>query len=193
MDRDRSAERRAEIAATVEDVREIERREGVTRAGLERIKERLARLAARKDLFTDKDFPPPARGGKLKSCLYRVAEDDDHRFALYVNASLGGHNTPAHNHTTWAVIVGVTGKELNRFYDRAEGGVREKGQYVVEQGTGVCFLPEDLHSIHIEAPLLNFHMYGLGLEQLHQREFYKEKEGRWDVFPAHSDIREART
>ena len=23
--------------------------------------------------------------------------------------------------------------------------------------------------------------------------FYKEKEGRWDVFPAHSDIREART
>ena len=49
MDRDRSAERRAEIAATVEDVREIERREGVTRAGLERIKERLTRLAARKE------------------------------------------------------------------------------------------------------------------------------------------------
>ena len=192
MDRDRSAERRAEIAATVEDVREIERREGVTRAGLERIKERLARLAARKDLFTDKDFPPPARGGKLKSCLYRVAEDADHRFALYVNASLGGASTPAHNHTTWAVIVGVTGAELNKFYDRAAEGVLEKGRDVVRQGTGVAFLPEDLHSIHIEAPLLNFHMYGLALEQLHKREFYKEKERRWDVFPAHSDIREAR-
>jgi predicted metal-dependent enzyme (double-stranded beta helix superfamily) len=192
MDRDRSAERRAEVAAAVAEVREIERRDGVNRAGLERIKQRLARLAARKDLFTEEDFPPPAPGGRLKSCLYRVAEDADHRFALYVNASLGGHNTPPHNHTTWAVIVGVSGAELNRFYDRDGGGVREKGQYIVEQGTGVCFMPDDLHSIHIQAPLVNFHMYGLGLDQLHSREYYKAEEGIWKVFPAHGDIREAR-
>jgi predicted metal-dependent enzyme (double-stranded beta helix superfamily) len=191
MDRDKSVERRAAIAATVAEVREIERR-GVTRASLERIKERLAVLAARQDLFSDKDFPPPAPGGKLKSCLYRVAEDADHRFALYVNSSLGGHNTPPHNHTTWAVIVGVSGAELNRFYDRDGGGVREKGQYVVEQGTGVCFMPDDLHSIHIEAPLVNFHMYGLGLDQLHSREYYQAQTESWKVFPAHGDIREAR-
>jgi predicted metal-dependent enzyme (double-stranded beta helix superfamily) len=191
MDRDKSVDRRAAIAATVAEVREIERR-GVTRDSLERIKERLAVLAARQDLFSDKDFPPPAPGGKLKSCLYRVAEDADHRFALYVNSSLGGHNTPPHNHTTWAVIVGVSGAELNRFYDRDGGGVREKGQYVVEQGTGVCFMPDDLHSIHIEAPLVNFHMYGLGLDQLHSREYYKAEENVWKVFPAHADIREAR-
>jgi predicted metal-dependent enzyme (double-stranded beta helix superfamily) len=129
----------------------------------------------------------------LKSCLYRVAEDADHRFALYVNASLGGHNTPAHNHTTWAVIVGVSGEELNCFYERAEeGGVREKGRDVVKQGTGVAFMPEDLHSIHIQAPLVNFHMYGLALEQLHHREYYQAEERAWKVFPPHSDIREAR-
>jgi predicted metal-dependent enzyme (double-stranded beta helix superfamily) len=121
-----------------------------------------------------------------------VAEDDDHRFALYVNSSLGGHKTPAHNHTTWAVIVGVSGEEENRFYDRVEGKPVEKGQAVVKQGTGVCFLPEDLHSIHIQAPLINFHMYGLGLDHLHKREFYKADEGVWRVFPAHADIREAR-
>ena len=192
MDRNKTAERRAEVAAAVADVREIEQREGATRASLERIKARLTRLAARKDLFSEQDFPPPAPGGKLKSCLYRVAEDPDHRFALYVNSSLGGHNTPAHNHTTWAVIVGITGEELNRFYDRADGGVREKGQQVVKQGSGVCFLPEDLHSIHIQAPLINFHMYGLGLDQLHSREYYKAEERAWKVFPAHGDIREAR-
>jgi predicted metal-dependent enzyme (double-stranded beta helix superfamily) len=195
MDRDTSMERaalrRAAVAAAVADVREIERR-GITRASLDQIKQRLARLAAHKDLFSEKDFPPPAPGGKLKSCLYRVAEDADHRFALYVNSSLGGHNTPAHNHTTWAVIVGVSGAELNRFYDRDGGGVREKGQYVVEQGTGVCFMPDDLHSIHIQAPLVNFHMYGLGLDQLHSREYYKPEENAWKVFPAHGDIREAR-
>ena len=105
----RTDERKREIAATVADVRVIEEREGVTRESLGKIKQCLARLAARRDLFTAEDFPPPAPGGKLKSCLYRVAEDADHRFALYVNASLGGHSTPAHNHTTWAVIVGVSG------------------------------------------------------------------------------------
>lgn len=190
---ERARERRSAIEAAVDDIRKIEARDGVTRASLERIKQRLMQLAARTELFSAADFPPPAAGEKLRSCLYRLSEDADHRFALYANASLGGYGTPAHNHTTWAVIVGVTGEELNRFYERdAQTGVREKGRDVVRQGTGVAFMPEDLHSIHIEAPLLNFHMYGLALEQLHAREFYKETERRWEVFPAHSDIREAR-
>ena len=190
---DRATERRKEIEAAVTDIRDIERRDGVNPESLAKIKSRLIRLASRTDLFDQKDYPPPKLGEKLRSCLYRLAEDPDHRFALYANSSLGGYGTPAHNHTTWAVIVGVTGEEQNRFYDRTpDGGVREKGREVVQQGTGVAFMPSDLHSIHIDAPLLNFHMYGLGLEQLHRREFYKEKEGRWEVFPAHSDIRDAR-
>jgi predicted metal-dependent enzyme (double-stranded beta helix superfamily) len=191
---DRIAERTREVDAAVSDIREIERADGVTRHSLAKIRERLMRLAARTDLFTEQDFPPPAPGGKRTSCLYRLAEDADHRFALYANSAQGQYDTPAHNHTTWAVIVGVTGEEVNRFYDRTEdGGVREKGHsHVVRQGSGVAFLPDDLHSIHIKAPLLNFHMYGLALEQLHRREFYKAKEKSWDIFPPHTDIREAR-
>lgn len=190
---DRAEERTREIDAAVADIRGIEAREGVTRESLDHIKQRLIRLAARSDLFSAADFAPPVPGGKRNSCLYRLAEDTEHRFALYANSSSGAYGTPAHNHTTWAVIVGVTGEELNRFYDRApEGGVKEKAQYVVRQGTGVAFLPEDLHSIHIGAPLLNFHMYGLALEQLHRREFYDAKKQSWGIFPPHSDIREAR-
>lgn len=190
---DRTRERDREVAAAVADIRAIERRDGVTRASLEKIRDRLAALAARTDLFGTEDFPPPEGGGDRRSCLYRLSEDPDHRFALYVNSSLGGYGTPAHNHTTWAVIVGVSGDEQNRFYERTDdGGVRETGRFVVSAGTGVAFMPDDLHSIHIEAPLLNFHMYGLALEQLHRREYYKPEDRRWQVFPAHSDIREAR-
>jgi predicted metal-dependent enzyme (double-stranded beta helix superfamily) len=189
---DRSRETSAEISRAVADIRAIERAHGVTRDSLEKIKQRLIRLAARQDLFSAQDYPPPTPGGKRNSCLYRVSEDADHRFALYVNSSFGNYGTPAHNHTTWAVIVGVTGEELNRFYDRVDGGVREKGTAVVRQGTGVSFMPEDLHSIHIAAPLVNFHMYGLALEQLYHREYYKAEERAWKVFPPHSDIREAR-
>jgi predicted metal-dependent enzyme (double-stranded beta helix superfamily) len=164
----------------------------VTRESLEKIKRRLTQLAARQDLFTASDFPPPQPGSKRNSCLYRVAEDSDHRFALYVNSSDGNYGTPAHNHTTWAVIVGVSGEELNRVYDRTGDGPREKGSAVVKQGTGVAFMPDDYHSIHISAPLINFHMYGLALEQLARREYYQADERTWKVFPAHSDIREAR-
>jgi len=189
---ERAIERRREIEKAVADVRAIERKHGVTRDSLEKIKQRLTRLAARQDLFTASDFPPPQPGSKRNSCLYRVAEDADHRFALYVNSSDGNYGTPAHNHTTWAVIVGVSGEELNRFYERSTEGPREKGSAVVKQGTGVAFLPDDYHSIHISAPLVNFHMYGLALEQLARREYYKPEERTWKVFPAHSDIREAR-
>jgi len=189
----RTEVRRHEIASAVADVRAIEARDGVGRESLEKIKQRLIRLAARKDLFSADDFPPPPLGGKKNSCLYRVSEDDDHRFALYVNSSLGQYGTPAHNHTTWAVIVGVTGDEQNHFYDRADDGVREKGRFVVRQGTGVAFMPDDLHSIHIEAPVINFHMYGLALEQLFRREYWHAGERMWKVFPPHSDIREARS
>ncbi|HYL87856.1 MAG TPA: cysteine dioxygenase [Burkholderiales bacterium] len=188
----RAIARKKEVEAAVADVRQIEKRDGVTRASLEKIKRRLIRLAARQDLFTAGDYPPPQPGAKRNSCLYRVSEDADHRFALYVNSSDGNYGTPAHNHTTWAVIVGVSGEELNRFYDRVDGGVHEKGNAVVRQGSGVAFMPEDLHSIHIQAPLLNFHMYGLALEELHHREYYKPEERAWKVFPPHSDIREAR-
>ena len=189
---ERAAKRKREVEAAVADVRAIEAREGVNRQSLEKIKQRLIGLAGRTDLFTPADFPPPEPGSKRNSCLYRVSEDPDHRFALYANSSLGGYGTPAHNHTTWAVIVGVTGDELNRFYDRAAEGVSVKGEFVVRQGTGVAFMPDDLHSIHIDAPLLNFHMYGLALEQLARREYYKADEHVWKVFPPHSDIREAR-
>ena len=189
----RRRERSSEVEKAVAEVRAIEKRDGVTREALEKIKQRLMRLAAQKELFTAQDFPPPEPGSKRASCLYRISEDKDHRFALYVNCSSGTYGTPAHNHTTWAVIVGVTGEELNKFYDRpGNGAPREKGNAVVKQGTGVTFMPDDLHSIHIQAPLVNFHMYGLALDHLHRREYYKAEEKAWKIFPAHGDIREAR-
>ncbi len=189
----RTEERRQAVEQAVAQIRAIEAREGVNPDALALIRQRLIELASRVDLFSSDDFAPPPPDSGMRSALYRLSEDEDHRFALYANASLGGYGTPAHNHTTWAVIVGVTGEELNRFYDpTAEGGVKESGQFVVKAGTGVTFMPDDLHSIHIAAPLINFHMYGMGLEQLDKRRYYKAQENVWAVFAPHSDIREAR-
>ena len=188
-------QRSAAVAETVEQIRAVERDQGLTHDSMQQIKRLLVALAGRTELFPLADFPPPEPGGKRSSCLYRLSEDADHRFALYANAARSGVDTPAHNHTTWAVIAGIAGTELNKFYRRTDaGGVEQTGEHTVEQGEGVAFLPDDLHSIHIHGagPTLNFHMYGLGLEQLHRREYYDAKEQIWNVFPAHNDIRDAR-
>jgi len=191
----RARARGAAIEATVARVREIEQSQGVTRAALQDIKKELMALAAQVELFPLMDFPSPEKGSGRPSCLYRLSEDDDHRFALYANSTHQSYVNAPHNHTTWAVIVGVHGEEPNKFYRRtADGGVEETGGEVVRPGTGVTFMPDDLHSLDIKggAPMLNFHMYGLALEQLHQRQYYNAREHNWHHYPAHIDIREAR-
>ena len=184
------------VTNTIDCIKKITNEKVPNRESLEEIKSALVDLASKTELFPEEDFQPPEKDAKRNSCLYRISEDDNNQNALYINSALGTYDTPAHNHTTWAVIVGIQGVELNKLYTRLEsGGVDQKDEYVVENGKGIAFLPDDLHSIHInteEKPLLNFHMYGLSLERLVERKYYVPNENTWKNFPPHSDIREAR-
>lgn len=181
------------VAAAMDDIRRIEAELGMTRAGVEAIRDRLVEMASHRDVFDLDDFPLPAEDDATKSYMYRLSEDDDGRFALYAQRSKGAVSTPAHNHTTWACVVGFDGQEHNQFYERAgDEGVRETHDHMVQAGTGVAMLPEDLHSIHIDGPALNFHCYGLALEKLDSREYWNPTEKTWKFFSATSGIREAR-
>lgn len=182
------------VNAAMDDIRGIEAEFGVTREGVERIRDRLVELSAQRELFPLDDFPSPADDDKESSYMYRLAQDADDRYALYAQSGRGHVETPTHNHTTWAVVVGFSGQELNKFYERSgDGDVTEVGQHLVEAGTGVAMLPDDLHSIHIDGPALNFHCYGLALERLDQREYYSVNDRKWKIFSNVSGIREART
>jgi len=192
----RVRQRQQAIAETVARVREIEARQGVNPDALEAIKQALMKLAARTELFPIEDFPPPEKSAGNPSCLYLLSEDDDHRFALYANSTNRRYVNAPHNHTTWAVIVGVHGEEPNRLYKRTDdGGVMETGKAVVRQGSGIGFMPDDLHSLDIPgvAPMLNFHMYGLAIPQLFKRQYYNERDHSWHYYPPHTDIRDARS
>lgn len=183
-------ERERQVEAAVGDVRRIITQSGVNRESLARVKDVLLQLSKRAELFTFKDFPPP----ETESDRYRLSEDDDHRFALYAVSGRTGKLTPPHNHTTWAVIVGVHGAERNRIYVRTDdgsepgrGALKQIDEVVIRAGGGITYMPEDIHSIQIdgEKPALMLHMYGLALEQLHERVSYDLEKGTYAQFPAY--------
>ena len=192
----RAAERAAAVADAMDDIAKIDahgrERGGIDRTGLERIKERLLELAERNDLFNDEDFPPPDTPGA--SFSYRIAQNDDEELALYVQCVSDGTSAPPHEHRTWAVIVGMRGQELNHLYgpcaDSGEPTVQD--EVMVEQGTGVAMLRDDVHSIHIEGAATNFHCYGLALERITDRLFWHADSGQWRVYDDDSQIVEAR-
>ncbi len=186
------------VAGTIDRIRAVERAQGVTPDALDAIKGLLVELAGRRELFPVGDFPVNEEDGT--GVLYRLAEDADHRFALYATAGAPGKSLPPHNHTTWAVIVGVHGDEHNVFYERVDDGsvpgrgeVRPSGEFTVTHGTGVTLMPDDIHSVHVtgDSPTVHLHMYGLALERLHQRIMFDTAEGTYKVCPVPQNIRPA--
>ena len=168
-------QRNQAVAEAVDRVRLIEQQNGVNYEALGNIRNELIELTQDKELFPRSSFPITDDGG---SAVYRISEDSDHRYALYASVGAAGKSVPPHNHTTWAVIVGVYGDELNRFYERtddasAEGyaELEETGSFVVRHGNGVVFLPDDIHAISTDdsEPTVHLHMYGLALDHLHER------------------------
>ena len=195
-EQDRASERAQAVAAAMDDIAKIDAhgREhgGLDRAGVERIKERLLRLAEHGELFDDGDFPPPDTPGS--SVSYRIAQNDDDELALYVQCVADGTSAPPHEHKTWAVIVGMRGQELNRLYGPCAGSGEPQVQHevVVERGTGVAMLGDDVHAIHIEGTATNFHCYGLALERLTGRRFWHARSREWRAYNDVGHIVEAR-
>ena len=168
-------QRNQAVAETVDRVRLIEQQNGVNYEALGNIRNELIELTQDKELFPRSSFPINDDGG---SAVYRISEDSDHRYALYASVGAAGKSVPPHNHTTWAVIVGVYGDELNRFYERTDDSskegyaeLKETGSFVVQHGNGVVFLPDDIHAISTDdsEPTVHLHMYGLALDHLHER------------------------
>lgn len=186
---DVARQRDAAVREAVARIREIARRDGVTRPSLEWIRDELESLAAQRELFPLADFPPAESGGRDK--LYRLSVDPDDRFALYLNRGCDGHATPPHDHTTWAIVVGVLGQERNKVYRRTDDGsvpgraeIDVAWERTVEPGAGICLMPDDIHSIHMEGddPKMHLHMYGLALSRLTERVMYDRAAGTYKRF-----------
>ncbi len=190
---DKVSERRGHVQACVQEIRGCIEAGGLSRDTLEQVKGRLIALARRPGMFTVEDFPPPPNGDRI----YLMSEQDDHSYALYVVSGSKGKLTPPHDHTTWAVIVGIEGEEHNRIYERTDDGsvagkaeLKLAREFTVAPGNGLALMPEDIHSIAMEqeGPSLFIHMYGLSLDHLPGRVSYDLEAGTYQHYPAHPDV-----
>lgn len=170
------ARRQEHAKALIESARRIQGDDGITRAKLDEIGEKLSELAARRELWAEDAYPPPD-DGELQN-RYLVAAEDGEGISLYLNVVRSGKSVPPHNHTTWACIAAVEGVEHNMFYTRTDDGsvagrasLRLDRTQAVGPGDVVAMLPDDIHNFEVRGDQIirHLHFYGRPLETLSER------------------------
>lgn len=166
-------------------------------AQLQSVARALEALAAQKDLFPAEHFPVTQDN---PAYVFRLSETVDGRYALYASVGLPGKSAPAHDHTTWAIIAGVTGNERNVFFRREKSNdptqdvLTETSTVDVVAGNSVVLEPHDVHTIELvgNEPGIHLHFYGLGLDRLDQRVVFESPAGgKFRTFGPPKNIRHA--
>lgn len=91
--------------------------------------------------------------------------------ALYLVSDGPGVTSAPHGHGTWAVIVGLSGNELNTLYERGPGAsasVRALRHIAVTTHDVLCLPATAIHATRAmdDVPTFHLHLYGKPLTEL---------------------------
>ncbi len=195
---DIASRRAAAVAAFIATARRlVPDPEAATPDPLRAVAAALEQLGLQRDLFPAEHFPVsednPAQ-------VYRLSEEPGGRHALYVSAGLPGKAQPPHDHTTWAIIAGISGNERNVFYERsttadpARDALAAGKTVDVVPGVSVQLSPTDVHTIELvgDEPGLHLHFYGRALDRMPGRVVFETREGgTYRTFDPPKSIRHA--
>lgn len=180
---DIASQRAGAVAAFIAQARRlVPDPEHAQAAQLQSVARALEVLAARRELFPEEHFPASKDS---PAGVFRLSEDVDGRYALYVSVGLPGKSQPPHDHTTWAIIAGTSGLERNVFYRREKTGdpTRDILTWIsstdVTIGNSVVLEPSDVHTIELlgHEKGVHLHFYGLGLDRLSGRVVFENTAG----------------
>ena len=180
---------RTELAAKlVNDTRVLSDAQEIDRDSLDDIRNQLLALAAKRELWSEEDYPPPAKD-ELHN-RYLIADEPGGGISLYLNVVRSGRKVPPHDHTTWACIAAVEGVEHNMFYTRTddqavEGKATLQMDRIVEVGPGdaIAMMPDDIHTFEVRGnqTIRHLHFYGRPLESLSERKAFNMEDGTYKI------------
>lgn len=161
----------------VEDLRRITREETDDKKILQRVRPLAKKFAATPGLIKDEFYDCDEDQGHSFHLLH---EEEDHSNAVFVLAWLPDRGTPAHNHKTWGVVVGIEGEERETWWRRIDDGTKpgyaeleRQTENRVGPGQASCVLPEDIHTVWNETDkvTLSLHTYGKHINFTGRSEF----------------------
>ena len=182
-------EQRTELVEKLlEDTRALCDGANVNRADLDIISLKLLKLAERRELWSEADYPPP--GPDELQNRYLIGGEPGDGISLYLNVVKSGKKVPPHDHTTWACIAAVDGVEHNLFYTRTDDGSVE-GKATIEldktvavgPGCAIAMMPDDIHNFEVRGDQIirHLHFYGRPLENLSERKAYDIENGTYKI------------
>jgi len=171
------------IPQLVEDLREIRAQAKDEREIMNRVRPLARRAALAKDAWLKPQmYQADAEQGFGVHLLH---EEPDHTLAVFAVSWLPGRGTPPHDHGTWAVVAGVDGPELNKFFERTDDRSRP-GHAQLKQtgaktfGTGdVVAMPSG--AVHVvwnesDAVSVSLHIYGKHVNFTQRSQFDPDKQ-----------------
>ena len=116
--------------------------------------------------------------------VHLLHEEPNHDLAVFLLSWLPGRGTTPHNHKTWAVVVGIEGREQEVSYDRLDDGgkpgyaeLARSGEHVMTAGDVARCYPEHIHSVRNVGTdvSLSLHTYGRHINFTGRSEFDPER------------------
>lgn len=170
----------AELSAFVAELRKITGEEEDEGTIVRKVAPLAKRLAATPGLVTDIH----RKGDKTQGfSLHMLHEEADHSNAVFLFSWLPGRGTPAHNHKTWGVVVGVEGEETETWWRRLDDGskpgvadLERRSERTLTPGGTSSFLSDDIHTVwnNTDALTLSLHVYGKHINYTGRSEFDPE-------------------
>jgi predicted metal-dependent enzyme (double-stranded beta helix superfamily) len=169
------------LAQFVTDLKLISATYADTHTLLKEVKPLAVRLAASDDLYRKMNKQTDEEQGFGFQILH---EEVDHTLAVALLSWLPGRGTPAHDHGTWGVVVGVEGDELNTFWKRVDDGsqpghaeLEKLSEKIFKPGEAIGLLPSIIHSVHNPSDQISvsLHVYGKNVNHTSRSRFDPEK------------------
>jgi predicted metal-dependent enzyme (double-stranded beta helix superfamily) len=159
------------VKRLVDDLRDLRDRGGPEPAMLEEASELVKRLVLMKHNWLRGYMGAPGEGNAVG--IHKLHEEPDHTLAVFVIARPAGDETPAHDHRTWAVIAGLQGREMQRWWTRRDdGSIAQGDEEPIEPGVIIAMGADAIHSVRNDSSdtAVTLHVYGVDPEYTGRRD-----------------------